>query len=83
MQINENKMAILMGLNQSSDQALDSFLILSVNIQALAGIIICYIWLGLTETAAITAVALNIAPMVAVTLREALYPQLPHGLVSN
>jgi NitT/TauT family transport system permease protein len=63
-------LGILMGLNKTIDTALDSFLIIGMNIPALVVIIICYIWLGLTEAAAITAVTINKAPMVAVTLRE-------------
>jgi NitT/TauT family transport system permease protein len=42
-------------------------------------IVLCYIWIGLTEAAAITAVALNKIPNVVVTLREgarALDPKL-------
>ncbi len=45
-------------------------MILSLNIPALVTIILCYIWLGLGETAAVLAVALNKIPMVVVTLRE-------------
>jgi NitT/TauT family transport system permease protein len=48
----------------------DPWLILFLNLPALVVIILCYIWLGLTEAAAITAVAINKIPNVAVTLRE-------------
>ncbi|ANY82444.1 ABC transporter permease (plasmid) [Microvirga ossetica] len=48
----------------------DPWLILFLNLPALVIIILCYIWLGLTEVAAITAVAINKIPNVAVTLRE-------------
>jgi NitT/TauT family transport system permease protein len=37
---------------------------------ALVTIVLCYVWFGLTEAAAIIAVALNKIPNVAVTLRE-------------
>ncbi|TXT39807.1 MAG: ssuC [Comamonadaceae bacterium] len=72
-------LGILMGLNPTLDKVLDTFLIIGMNIPALVVIIVCYIWLGLTEAAAITAVTLNKAPMVAVSLREgtrALDPKL-------
>jgi NitT/TauT family transport system permease protein len=36
----------------------------------LVTIILCYIWFGLTETAAVIAVAVNKIPMVAVAIRE-------------
>ena len=48
----------------------DPWLILFLNLPALVIIILSYIWLGLTEVAAITAVAINKIPNVAVTLRE-------------
>ena len=37
---------------------------------ALVTIVLCYLWFGLTEVAAITAVAINKIPNVAVTVRE-------------
>ena len=61
---------VLMGSSRSTDSALDSILVLGLNIPALVTIILCYIWLGLTDVAAVTAVALNKIPMVTVTLRE-------------
>lgn len=61
---------ILMGSHKAWDNVLDVLLILGLNIPALVTIILCYIWLGLGETAAVIAVALNKIPMVVVTLRE-------------
>lgn len=61
---------MLMGHRKKIDAMLDGILILGLNIPALVTIILCYIWFGLTETAAITAVALNKIPTVVVTLRE-------------
>jgi NitT/TauT family transport system permease protein len=52
------------------DRLFDPWLILFLNLPALVVIILCYIWLGLNEAAAITAVAINKIPNVAVTLRE-------------
>lgn len=63
-------LGIVMGLNPTVDKALDTFLIVGMNIPALVVIVICYIWFGLTEAAAITAVTVNKVPMVAVSLRE-------------
>lgn len=61
---------IAMGRNRRTDQALDPWVILAINMPALVTIVLCYIWIGLTEAAAITAVALNKIPNVVVTLRE-------------
>lgn len=63
-------LGILMGRSRRVDQALDGLLILSLNIPALVSTILCYIWFGLNETAAIVAVVINKVPMVAITLRE-------------
>ncbi len=52
------------------DRFFDSWLILFLNLPALVVIILCYVWFGLTEVAAITAVAINKIPNVAVTMRE-------------
>jgi NitT/TauT family transport system permease protein len=59
-----------MGRSALTDQVLDPFLILFLNIPALVVIILAYIWIGLTEAAAIAAVAINKIPNVAVTIRE-------------
>jgi NitT/TauT family transport system permease protein len=70
---------VLMGQHQRLDRLLDPWIILLINIPALVVIVLCYIWIGLTEAAAITAVALNKIPNVVVTLREgarALDPRL-------
>ncbi len=63
-------LGILMGRRRWVDAALDGLLVLALNIPALVTAILCYIWLGLTETAAITAVALNKIPTVVVMVRE-------------
>ncbi len=61
---------ILMGSRSGCDHWLDGLLILGLNIPALVTIILCYIWFGLTETAAIMAVAINKIPTVIVAVRE-------------
>jgi NitT/TauT family transport system permease protein len=53
-----------------ADRFFDSWLILFLNLPALVVIILCYVWFGLTEVAAIGAVAINKIPNVAVTIRE-------------
>jgi NitT/TauT family transport system permease protein len=61
---------ILMGRSRSIDRLFDLWLILGLNIPALVIILLCYVWIGLGEVAAITAVALNKVPTSAVILRE-------------
>jgi ABC-type nitrate/sulfonate/bicarbonate transport system permease component len=63
-------LGMLMGNSKSWDRLLDVLLILALNIPALVIIILCYIWFGLSETAAVIAVAVNKIPMVAISLRE-------------
>ncbi|ALG67046.1 ABC transporter permease [Beggiatoa leptomitoformis] len=63
-------LGILMGHYPRLDALLDNLLVLTLNIPALVIILLCYIWLGLTETAAIMAVVLNKVPNVIVTVRE-------------
>ncbi|MCG8325113.1 MAG: ABC transporter permease subunit [Thiotrichales bacterium] len=63
-------LGILMGNSPRLNAALDSLLIIGLNIPALVTIILCYVWFGLTETAAICAVVLNKVPVVVVTIRE-------------
>jgi NitT/TauT family transport system permease protein len=63
-------LGILMGRSRRVDRILDSFLILGLNVPALVTTILCYIWFGLSETAAILAVVVNKIPMVAINLRE-------------
>jgi NitT/TauT family transport system permease protein len=63
-------LGIFMGQSKSWDRVLDTFLILGLNIPALVTIILCYIWFGLSETAAVLAVTLNKIPMVAISVRE-------------
>ena len=61
---------IVMGRSQRVDMTLDGILVLGLNIPALVTIILCYIWFGLTEAAAVLAVAVNKIPTVVVTVRE-------------
>ena len=63
-------LGIILGLNKTLDNFFDHWLIIFLNIPALVTIILCYVWFGLTETAAILAVIINKLPNVIVTLRE-------------
>jgi len=61
---------IALGRSQELDRFFDSWLVIALNIPALVTIVLCYVWFGLTETAAILAVALNKIPTVVTILRE-------------
>lgn len=63
-------LGIAMGRWHRADLSLDGALVLGLNIPALVIIILCYVWFGLTEVAAILAVSINKIPTVAVTMRE-------------
>ena len=59
-----------MGRWKVVDRYADSWLIVLLNLPALVVIIFAYVWIGLNETAAIVAVALNKLPNVIVVTRE-------------
>ena len=61
---------IALGMSRAADRLFDGWLLFFLNLPALVTIILCYVWFGLTEAAAITAVAINKIPNVAATLRE-------------
>src|SRR5579872_303945 len=61
---------IVMGRSRTLDALFDSWLVLLLNLPALVIIVLAYVWFGLTEVAAIGAVAVNKIPNTAVTLRE-------------
>ena len=61
---------ITMGRGSHLDEFFDSWLILFLNVPALVTIVLCYVWFGLTEAAAVLAVSINKIPNVAVTMRE-------------
>jgi NitT/TauT family transport system permease protein len=61
---------IALGRSPRADRFFDGWLVLLLNLPALVVIILCYVWFGLTEVAAILAVTINKVPNVAVTLRE-------------
>ena len=61
---------LMLGRYKKANTFFDSWLIILLNIPALVTIILCYIWFGLIETAAIFAVVINKLPNVIVTIRE-------------
>lgn len=63
-------LGIALGLRRRLNILLDTWLLVLLNLPALVIAILCYIWLGLGEAAAIVAVALNKFPNVVVILRE-------------
>ncbi len=63
-------LGIVLGRNRKLDAFFDSWVMLFLNIPALVTIILCYVWFGLVEGAAIFAVVVNKLPNVIVTIRE-------------
>lgn len=63
-------LGLLMGRSRRADDWLNATVIIMLNVPALVLIVLCYIWIGLNETAAIIAVALNKIPVVTVMIRE-------------
>jgi NitT/TauT family transport system permease protein len=63
-------LGILLGRNKKLDDFFDNWLVVFLNIPALVTIILCYVWFGLQESAAILAVVINKLPNVIVTIRE-------------
>jgi NitT/TauT family transport system permease protein len=61
---------LVMGRSRIADRLGDPWLIVLLNMPALVIIVLAYVWGGLTETAAIAAVALNKLPIATVTVRE-------------
>ncbi len=63
-------LGIAMGRSPRLDRLLDSLVTGLLNLPALVGIVLLYVWFGLSETTAIAAVALNKLPSTAITVRE-------------
>jgi NitT/TauT family transport system permease protein len=63
-------LGLLMGRSKLADRLGDTWLLILLNLPALVVIVLAYIWAGLTEVAAIAAVAVNKLPNAAVTVRE-------------
>lgn len=63
-------LGIFMGMSPTADRLIGPWIVLFLNLPALVIIMLCYVWFGLIESAAVAAVAINKIPNVAVTLRE-------------
>ncbi len=63
-------LGIVLGRHKKLDAFFDNWLVIFLNIPALVTIILCYVWFGLIESAAILAVVINKLPNVTVTIRE-------------
>lgn len=61
---------LALGMKRRVDRWGDPWLVAFLNLPALVTIVLCYIWIGLSEVAAITAVAINKIPLVATVMRE-------------
>ena len=61
---------IVLGRNKKLDAFFDNWLVIFLNVPALVTIILCYVWFGLVESAAILAVVVNKLPNVIVPIRE-------------
>ena len=63
-------LGLLMGRKPGIDRWIDPWLIVFLNLPALVVIVLCYLWIGLNEIAAVAAVAINKIPMVTAMMRE-------------
>jgi NitT/TauT family transport system permease protein len=63
-------LGLLMGRSPWADAVGDPWLVVMLNLPALVIIVLAYVWGGLTESAAIAAVAINKLPNTIVTVRE-------------
>jgi NitT/TauT family transport system permease protein len=61
---------LIMGRSRIADRLGDPWLVVLLNLPALVIIVLAYVWAGLTETAAVVAVALNKLPIATVMVRE-------------
>lgn len=63
-------LGLWMAYSRRADLLLDGIVTVFMNIPALVVIILCFLWLGLNEVAAVAAVVINKIPVIVVTLRE-------------
>lgn len=61
---------ILLGRSQIMDDLFGGWLVIALNMPALVTMVLCYVWFGLNESAAILAVTINKTPIVAAITRE-------------
>lgn len=63
-------LGLAMGASAAFNRWAEPWVTVLLNLPALVVIVLCYLWIGLNETAAVIAVALNKAALVTVTIRE-------------
>ncbi|WP_312414934.1 ABC transporter permease [Shinella sp.] len=63
-------LGFLLGRHRALDRWADPWVTIFMNLPALVLIVLCYLWIGLNELAAIVAVTLNKTAMVMVTVRQ-------------
>ncbi len=68
---------LVLGLSPRLNKWADPWLIFFLNLPALVVIVLCYLWIGLNEVAAIVAVSVNKTAMVTVTIREGVRAMAP------
>jgi len=61
---------VLMGVHRSAERILDIWVMVAMTIPSLCYALICFIWLGLNEYAAIVAIAVTAAPSIAINVWE-------------
>ncbi len=61
---------VLAGRSRAADALIDPWLVIALNLPVLMVVVLVYIWMGLTEAAAIVAVCIAKIPSVVVTVRE-------------
>ena len=61
---------VILGLRPGLDRWAEPIVTVFLNVPALVVIVLCYLWIGLNEVAAIVAVSVNKTAMVTVTMRE-------------
>lgn len=61
---------IALGRSRVADRLFLNWVVVGMNLPAIVIAILCYIWLGLTDTALILAVVLNKTPLVITTIRQ-------------
>lgn len=71
-------LGLIMGRSETINRWLDPWLVVFLNLPALVLIVLCYLWIGLNEMAAIIAVTLNKIPNVALVIREGARAMDPH-----
>ena len=61
---------IVLGRSRLADRLFLNWVVVAMNLPAIVIAILCYIWLGLNDTALILAVVLNKTPLVATSIRQ-------------